>query len=139
MQIRPYQPVDENAVIALWRDLLFDGSPHNDQQLSLERKLAVDDELLLVAELDNEIVGTAMGGYDGHRGWIYSVAVHPQHQRRRIGAALLTALEELLTAAGCVKINLQIRAGNDKVVAFYEALGFAVEPRISMGKIIDVG
>ena len=75
-----------------------------------------------------------MGGYDGHRGWVYSVAVHPKHRRRGIGGAFIRQLEAALAERGCLKVNLQVRATNAEVVAFYEKLGYVVEERISMGK-----
>ena len=75
-----------------------------------------------------------MAGYDGHRGWIYSVAVDPAHRRKGVASALMKHAEARLTERGCVKLNLQIIGTNQAVVAFYEALGYAVEDRISMGK-----
>jgi ribosomal protein S18 acetylase RimI-like enzyme len=75
-----------------------------------------------------------MAGYDGHRGWLYRVAVHPRHQRHGLGAALVRHAEAELIALGCPKINLQVLAGNAAVVAFYEKLGYRVEERVSMGK-----
>ncbi len=123
------------AVIALWRDVFNYPTAHNRPELALARKLAVDD-LLFVAVAEGTVVGTTMAGYDGHRGWLYSVAVHPAWQKRGLGAALVRHAEAALTALGCMKINLQITAGNDAVAGFYERLGYAVEPRISMGKVI---
>lgn len=125
-----------DAVIALWRDVFGYPTAHNRPELALERKLAVD-RLLFVAMDGDTLVGTTMAGYDGHRGWLYSVAVHPAWQKHGIGAALVRHAEAALTALGCLKINLQITGGNDAVVGFYERLGYVVEPRISMGKIIS--
>jgi ribosomal protein S18 acetylase RimI-like enzyme len=134
MQIRSYQDADEPAVIALWAALLSDGTPHNDPATALRKKLAVERDLLLVAAVEGEVAGTVMGGYDGHRGWVYSVAVDPRYQRRGIGAALIRAIEAALVERGCLKVNLQVRASNAGVVAFYEKLGYAAEERVSMGK-----
>jgi ribosomal protein S18 acetylase RimI-like enzyme len=75
-----------------------------------------------------------MGSYDGHRGWVYALAVCPTHQRRGIGTALLRHLEAALQGRGCLKVNLQVRASNAEAVAFYERLGYVVEERVSMGK-----
>jgi ribosomal protein S18 acetylase RimI-like enzyme len=134
MHIRDYRERDEQIVVALWNHVLPDAAPHNDPATSIRKKLAVDRDLLLVAEIDGVVVGTAMGGYDGHRGWIYSVAVRPEHCRRGIGSALVRRLEAILSERGCLKVNLQVRASNREVTAFYEKLGYEVEERISMGK-----
>ena len=134
MHVRPYEDADEPAVLALWRDVLPDSAPHNDPATSLRNKLAVERDLLFVAVSDQAVVGTVMGGYDGHRGWVYSVAVEPRWRRRGIGAALLRRLETALAERGCLKVNLQVRAANAGVIAFYEKLGYAVEERVSMGK-----
>ena len=134
IQVRPYSSPDRDAVIALWSDTLGDTAPHNDPALSLDKKLAWDPELLLVATERERVVGTVMGGYDGHRGWVYSLAVAPHCRRRGIGSTLLAALEAQLAQRGCLKINLQIRATNRTVVDFYASRGYAVEDRVQMGK-----
>lgn len=134
MQIRTYQESDEQAVIELWRAVSTNDAPHNDPATALRQKLAVDRELLLVAEIDGNVVGTVMGGYDGHRGWIYAVAVCPDHRRKGVGSALLRHVEEALAERGCLKANLQVVASNLGAVKFYETLGYSVEERVSMGK-----
>ena len=78
-----------------------------------------------------------MAGYDGHRGWIYSVAVAIEHRRQGVGSQLVKFAERALAKKGCVKVNLQIMEGNESVVAFYGKLGFSVEKRISMGKRLN--
>ena len=83
------------------------------------------------------VVGTIMAGYDGHRGWIYSVAVSPSHRRQGIGSRLVSHAERALTDRGCMKINLQIMEGNESVTAFYASLGYSVEKRVSMGKRVS--
>src|SRR5262249_55354355 len=111
-----------------------DTAPHNEPATAIRKKLAVERDLFFVATIDGAVTGTAMGGYDGHRGWVYSVAVKPQHRRRGIGSALIRRLEAALSARGCLKVNLQVRTSNAGVVAFYEKLGYGVEERVSMGK-----
>jgi ribosomal protein S18 acetylase RimI-like enzyme len=134
MQIRPYQDSDEQAVIALWCEVLPDSAPHNDPATAIRKKLAVERNLFFVATVAEAVVGTVLGGYDGHRGWIYSVAVKPEHRRQGIGGALIRRVESDLSERGCLKVNLQVRACNHGVIAFYEKLGYEVEERISMGK-----
>jgi ribosomal protein S18 acetylase RimI-like enzyme len=134
MQIRPYRDSDERAVIALWSEVLPNSAPHNDPATAIRKKLAVERDLFFVAESAGTVVGTVMGGYDGHRGWIYSVATAPTHRRQGIGSALLRRVEAALLERGCLKVNLQVRTSNAGVVAFYEKLGFVVEELVSMGK-----
>ena len=134
MQIRPYEDADEQAVIALWTEVLPDSAPHNDPATAIRKKLAVERDLFFVAADAGAVVGTVMGGYDGHRGWVYSLAVKPEHRRAGIGTALVRHLEHMLAERGCLKVNLQVRASNAAVVAFYDKLGYAIEDRLSMGK-----
>jgi ribosomal protein S18 acetylase RimI-like enzyme len=134
MHLRHYDGTDEAAVIALWNEVLPDAAPHNDPATAIRHKRAVERDLFFVAIEDGTVVGTVMGGYDGHRGWVYGLAVKPDFQRRGIGAALVHRLEQALSGRGCLKVNLQVRAANAGVVAFYEKLGYAVEERVSMGK-----
>jgi ribosomal protein S18 acetylase RimI-like enzyme len=120
--------------MALWEVAFGYETAHNLPKLVIDKKLAVHDNLLFVALDRGAVVGTIMAGYDGHRGWLYSVAVHPSRRKQGIGSALVKHAEEALKSLGCLKINLQIVKGNESVVAFYTSLGFAVEKRISMGK-----
>jgi len=128
--------VHRRQVVALWETVFCYEAAHNDPALVIDKKLVVDDQLFFVAVAEQAVVGTIMAGYDGHRGWIYSVGVAPSHRRRGIGSRLVAHAEQALTGLGCVKINLQILAGNESVAGFYTALGYAVEQRVSMGKRI---
>lgn len=77
-----------------------------------------------------------MAGYDGHRGWIYSLAVRPDHQSQGVGIKLMAHAEASLRELKCLKVNLQVLDTNEGVVEFYKKLGYLVEPRISMGKVL---
>jgi len=136
LTIRSYEETDEQAVVDLWREVFPDAPPWNDPRDDVRRKLAVQRELFLAACLGEKLVGTALAGYDGHRGWGYYVAVSPHHRRRGIGAALMQRVESDLARMGCPKLNLQVRASNQEVVEFYERLGYRVEDRVSMGKLL---
>ncbi|MFC1597622.1 GNAT family acetyltransferase, partial [Planctomycetota bacterium] len=94
------------------------------------------DNLLFVAIEKGQVIGAVMAGYDGHRGWLYAVAVDPNERRNGIGRKLVDHAVLSLKDLGCIKINLQVRSSNAKVVAFYRNLGFKSEERISMGKKI---
>jgi ribosomal protein S18 acetylase RimI-like enzyme len=136
MKIREYEDKDKEKVSQLWRTVFPDGPPHNEPSKVIEAKMKVQKELFLVAETDEQIIGTVMAGYDGHRGWLYSVAVAPEKRRDGIGAHLVKHAVNALKEMGCVKVNLQVRATNTQVVAFYESLGFSTEERVSMGKLL---
>jgi ribosomal protein S18 acetylase RimI-like enzyme len=133
LHIRPFRPEDQDAVIALWQACGLT-RPWNDPVKDIARKRAVNPELFLVGEADGRLVASAMGGYEGHRGWVNYLAVAPDCQRRGFGAALMRHLEAELTARGCPKLNLQVREGNDAVIAFYERLGYGNDRTVSLGK-----
>ncbi len=135
MKIRPYIESDEKQVSSLWRDVFPNNPWWNVPELDIRRKFQVQRELFLVALNEDEVIGTAMAGYDGHRGWVYYVTVKPELQRQGIGEGLMKRVEQELIKIGCTKLNLQVRATNKQVVAFYERLGYKVEDLVSMGKL----
>jgi ribosomal protein S18 acetylase RimI-like enzyme len=128
--------VHRDQVIGLWESIFGYETAHNRPSLAIDKKLAAEDKLFFVAVDGDAVVGTVMAGYDGHRGWIYSMAVSPTRRREGIGSRLMKQAEGALTSSGCVKINLQVLDGNEAAVRFYAALGYAVEKRVSMGKRI---
>lgn len=136
MVIRPYCSDDEEAVIGLWQrcDLV---RPQNDPRKDIARKTRVQPEMFLLAVLDGVVVGSVMCGYEGHRGWINYLAVDPQMRFRGIGRQLMVEAERVLRAAGCPKINLQVRSTNRAVLDFYRAIGFAVDDVTSLGKRLE--
>jgi len=138
LEIRPYRDADHADVVALWERIFPDNREWNQPAAYIRRKLAVQRDLFLVGALDGRLIATVLAGYDGVRGWIYHLAVAAEHRRRGIATRLMRAAEEGLRQAGCSKINLQVRAGNAAVVAFYRALGYEVEERISMGRVVAV-
>jgi len=135
--IRPFAPRDTEAVVALWQACGLT-RPQNDPRKDVARKLKVNPEWFLVAEqAGGEIVGTVMAGYEGHRGWINYLGVAPALQRGGLGRLLMAEAETRLRAAGCPKINLQVRPDNRAAIAFYERIGFAVEGAVSLGKRLE--
>lgn len=127
-----------DQVVRLWERVFGYQAAHNAPALVIDKKLAVADRLFFVAVSAGVVVGTIMAGYDGHRGWIYSIAVHPDRRKHGIGSQLLSFAERRLASRGCIKINLQIMDGNEQVQGFYEANGYSVEKRVSMGKRLPV-
>jgi ribosomal protein S18 acetylase RimI-like enzyme len=136
VRIRPFQPDDTTDVIDLWRQcelVIRLNNPERDIQL----KVSHDAQNLLVATIDDQLIGTVMAGYEGHRGWINYLAVAPLHRYQGIGRRLMNAAEEKLRAQGCPKINLQIRVHNQEAINFYKAIGFNVDAVIGMGKRLE--
>jgi ribosomal protein S18 acetylase RimI-like enzyme len=131
MKIRDFRIEDYPLVHELWKAaglILRPGDELEDVKLKLQR----DADLFLVAEQDDEIVGSAMGGWDGRRGWIYHLAIKPEHQRKRIGANLVRELEKRLVAKGAKKVNAQVYRWNEKSSDFFKAIGYEAQPDLIM-------
>lgn len=133
MLIRPAKDSDRLALIALWQrcGLVV---PWTDPERDIARKGEMQDELFLVGMLDDFLVASVMAGYDGHRGWLYYLAVDPAVQRRGFGRKLVNDVLERLQTMGCSKVNLQVRTTNTDVLVFYGRLGFIRDDVISLGK-----
>jgi ribosomal protein S18 acetylase RimI-like enzyme len=136
MQIRRYADADFAAVVALWDDAGI-SVPYNDPALEIPLALASPNTALFVGERDGKLVGTLLAGHDGHRGWLYKLAVSPAHRHQGLGRQLVAHAEAWLAAQGMPKINLMIRDTNAAVLDFYVRLSYAVAPRIVMQKGLD--
>jgi ribosomal protein S18 acetylase RimI-like enzyme len=132
--VAPYSSRHFEGVKTLWQQSFPDDPPWNQAEVAIPAKLAVQPELFLVAVDGDLVVGSIMAGYDGHRGWLYAVAVLNSRCRQGVGTALVRAAEARLRSIGCSKINLQVRSTNATAVEFYRQLGYLIEERISMGK-----
>ena len=136
LEIRPYRNEDEQEVIDLWFACRL-VVPANNPKRDIERKLLVNPELFLVGSLDKQIIATCMAGYEGHRGWINYLAVSPDHRRQGFATMMVKEATKQLISVGCPKINIQIRATNKTVIAFYESIGFTNDDVLSMGKRLE--
>ena len=138
--IRAFSPADAEAVVALWRACGLVRA-WNDPYKDIARKLSEQPELFLVAcsgsdgsAGSGDLVASAMVGFDGHRGWVYYLAVAPVMQRRSLGRALMARAEQLLIERGCPKLMLMVRSSNAAVIDFYRDLGYGEEQVTVMGK-----
>jgi ribosomal protein S18 acetylase RimI-like enzyme len=136
VEIRPFRQGDESGVVQLWTNCGL-VVPWNNPQRDIQRKLKVQPEMFLVGCSGGQIIATVMAGYDGHRGWINYLAVDPKHQRGGIGRRMMDEAEIRLQAAGCPKINLQVRSTNAKVIEFYRRIGFKLDDVASLGKRLE--
>jgi ribosomal protein S18 acetylase RimI-like enzyme len=134
--IRPIVDGDEADVIGLW-SVCGLTRPWNDpaQDLKLARDTAAP--TVLVAADGGRIVGSVMVGFEGHRGWVYYLAVDPQHRGTGLGRRLMAAAEDWLTAQGAPKLQLMVRAENTAALAFYERLGLERQEVVVMGRWLD--
>jgi ribosomal protein S18 acetylase RimI-like enzyme len=133
MKIRSCQASDEPDVVRLWEACGLTRA-WNDPRKDIARKLTVQPELFLVGVQDNAIVATAMGGYDGHRGWVNYLAVDVAQRGSGLGRQLMAEAERLLVARGCPKLNLQVRSTNTAVIEWYRTLGYEPDNAVSLGK-----
>lgn len=131
--LREYSPQDQADVIDLWKSCGL-VVPWNDPARDIELKLQVDPDLFLVTENKGTVTGTIMGGYEGHRGWIYYLAVHPDHRNLGIGRRMIEEVEKRLAQRGCPKINLMVRRSNSTVIDFYTSLGYLKDDVVCLGK-----
>ena len=139
LTIRAYEDKDQDDLIALYQLAFPHDPPWNDPSDMIACKKAIDAEGLLVGMHQGKVMASVMAGYDGHRGWINCLAVHPDHRGQDFGAAMINAAIDLMTDRGAVKVNLQIRGDNTSLKRYYERLGFETEDRISMGLLTRRG
>ncbi|OHV13804.1 GNAT family acetyltransferase [Kushneria phosphatilytica] len=137
MQLRPYRNSDEVAVIQLWQRCALT-RPWNDPHRDIARKCAEDPSLFLIGTIDEQVMASAMAGYDGHRGWLYYLAVAPERQGRGFGRALIEAVESLLIARGCPKLMMMVRPGQPRLIDYYHELGYETGEFTTLGKRLVV-
>jgi len=136
LRVRKFQIEDYEHVIDLWKAAGIIIRPGDDLE-GIKTKLERDADLFLVAENGGQVIGTVLGGWDGRRGWIYHLAVRPDHRRKGVGTTLVRELEEKLAQKGAKKINAQIYEWNRASVEFFKTIGYDVHSDLIMiGKIL---
>jgi len=133
MEIRTYRDGDGDRLRTFWLTCGIKIRP-GDDDAGLERFAARNPELMLLAEEDGHLVGSALAGWDGRRGWLYHVAVHRDERRRGIGRTLVADLEGRLRELGCTKVNLIVWDDNTWAMRFWEALGYRREKTVEYAK-----
>lgn len=136
IEVLSYDEAQFEEVGALWRAVFPEDPPHSHAAVAIPQKLAVQRDLFLVAVENSRVLGTILAGYDGHRGWLYKLAVHPNARHCGIGTKLVRAAEKALAAKGCTKVNLQVRSGNVEAARFWARMGYGEEAIISMGRLL---
>lgn len=136
LAIAPLTDSDVDAVVALWErcDLT---RPWNDPRADIALARRGAHSTILTGRRDGAVIASVMVGHDGHRGWLYYLAVEPQMQRRRLGSAMIAAAEDWLRLRGITKVMLMVRADNAARRGFYEAIGYARQERVVLAKWLD--
>ncbi len=135
--IRSFTSEDEAALVALWHQcgLTRPWNPPAGDIATLRDTGHGD--ILVAAALDGAIVGSVMVGHDGHRGWVYYLAVAPAQRRVGLGRRLMRAAEEWVAARGVRKLELMVRSSNAETTIFYRRIGYDEEPVIVMSRWLD--
>jgi ribosomal protein S18 acetylase RimI-like enzyme len=132
MEVRGYRDGDGAALRALWAEAGF--RLIGDDDAGLRRFAARNPGLFLVVEAEGSIVGSAMGAWDGRRGWLYHVAVTADHRRSGIATALVARIEAGLRALGCPRVLVMVEADNDQGLGFWVARGYELRGTRQLGK-----
>ena len=134
--IAPADRSDAATVVALWERCGLT-RPWNDPHADFERALAGATSTVLLTRNDDVVIGSVMVGHDGHRGWLYYLAVAPGRRGQGIGRALFAAAENWLRTAGVPKVQLMVRSGNRDALAFYHSIGLARQDVVVFGRFLN--
>lgn len=134
--MEPATAADVDAVVALWTACGL-VRPWNDPHADFARAIANPASAVLVVREREAITASAMVGYDGHRGWVYYLAVAPDRRGQGLGRAAMAAAEDWLRGREAPKIQFMIRDGNGAAIGFYRALDYEAQPVAVFGRFLD--
>lgn len=133
MKIRKFTESDKKSLIKLWEACELT-RPWNDPEKDIDRKFQFQPEYFLVGTKESTVIASAMAGYDGHRGSVFYLAVHPDFQGEGYGKKLMSHIETMLINVGCPKLNIVVRSTNEPVLGFYNNLDYTTDDVASIGK-----
>ena len=136
LSIAPIADADIPDVVALWQACGLT-RPWNDPAGDIALARRGPNSAILIGRDGNAMIATAMVGHDGHRGWVYYVAVDPARREQGFGRAIMNAAEDWLRAAGIAKLQLMVRRENAKAGTFYQSIGYAESQTIVFAKWLD--
>lgn len=134
--IRGATPEDRDAVIALWQSCDLT-RPWNDAAADFQLAMEGETSAVLILDRAGQIVATIMVGFDGHRGWVYYLAVDPGHRRAGHGRRMMEEAEQWLQKRNAPKIQLMVREDNQLAIGFYQALGYEIQPVVTIGRRLE--
>lgn len=138
MQISSAKESDRDEVIALWEACGLT-RPWNDPSADYNLALANETSAILLAHIEGELAASVLTGFDGHRGWVYYLAVAPDVQKQGLGRKMMAAAEQWLRDRHAPKIQLMVRDDNEAAIGFYKALDYEQQPVMTIGKRLDSG
>jgi ribosomal protein S18 acetylase RimI-like enzyme len=136
LKVAPLTDADVEPVIALWQRCGLT-RPWNDPAGDIAFARRGANATILIGRHEDKIAATAMVGHDGHRGWVYYVAVDPDSQGKDFGRTIMAAAEDWLRSQGVAKVMLMVRPDNTEVQAFYDKLGYDPQERVIYAKWLD--
>jgi len=136
LAIEAVADADVEPVVALWERCGLT-RPWNDARADIALARRGDNSAVLVGRSADALVAATIVGHDGHRGWVYYVAVDPAARGKGFGRAMMDAAEGWLRARGILKVQLLVRPENTRVQAFYETLGYDEQERVVYAKWLD--
>jgi len=136
LSVAPIEDADVADVVALWQACGLT-RPWNDPQADIALARRRTNSTVLIGRDADAIVATVMVGHDGHRGWVYYVAVDPLRRAQGLGRSIMNAAEDWLRQAGIAKLQLMVRRSNAKAGAFYQSLGYTEAETIVFAKWLD--
>ena len=136
LAITPIDDADVAEIVALWQTCGLT-RPWNDPATDIAFARRGSNAAVLIGRDDSAIVATVLVGHDGHRGWAYYLAVHPDHRHKGYGRIMMDAAERWLREAGIEKLQLMVRPDNKSVKNFYQSLGYSEQERVIYAKWLD--
>jgi len=132
-EIVEFNEEDREGLISLWRSCELT-VPRNEPGRDIDRNLADPAGRIFLLKKGHLVAGSVMVGYDGHRGWVYYLSVHPDYRNQNLGRALMIHSEDYLKTLGCPKLNLMVRSHNYSALGFYDRVGYQKDDVVVMSK-----
>jgi ribosomal protein S18 acetylase RimI-like enzyme len=136
VRIEPATAADRAEAVALWQAAGLT-RPWNDPGADFNLALSNPTSVILLARDNAALIGSVMVGFDGHRGWVYYLAVDPGCLKSGTGRMLMKASEDWLAQLGCPRIRLMVRTDNLTALGFYKAIGYEDQDVVTLGRTLD--